>query len=74
MPSNMDNGSVRGPWGSGAKPHQPRPHPAQVTRYSVSLAIPVGAEQVFNQVIPHIPLISAQFPPGHPRCMQDLRT
>ena len=48
-------------------PLHPGPRPAQVTCDALGLSEPPGLQQMLDQVILQVPVIVAQFPPGHPR-------
>ena len=52
--------------GGRPEPLQPRPHPPQVTCNSVRLTGPPGIPQMLDEVIPQVPVLVPQLPPGHP--------
>ena len=52
--------------GGRPEPLQPRSDPPQVTNKSFRFNGPSGIPQVLDEVIPQVPVLVPQFPPGHP--------
>ena len=59
--------------GSSPEPLQPRPHPAQVSSDGARFVRAPGIQQMLDEVIPQVPVVVAQVPPGHPHRAQTIR-